>query len=67
MAQARRDMMQPLRERVAEAARKLCVEEGYDYIIDADKDLYIAINETTGTDVTAKLKAALSIPAEATE
>lgn len=67
MAKARRDMMQPLRERIAEAARKLCAEEGYDYIIDADKDLYIAINENTGTDVTAQLKAALGIPSEAEE
>lgn len=67
MAQARCDMMQPLRERIAEAARKLCVDEGYEYIIDSDKELYIAINETTGTDVTAQLKAALGIPSEPAE
>lgn len=67
MNQARCDMMKPLRERIAEAARKLCAEEGFEYIIDSDKELYIAINETTGTDVTAQLKAALGIPAEATE
>ena len=67
IAQARRDMMEPLRERISEAARKLCADEGFDYIIDADKDIYIAINENTGTDVTAQLKAALGIPVEAAE
>ena len=67
MAQARRDMMQPLRERITVAAQKLCADEGYDYIIDTDKDCYLAINEAAGVDVTVPLKVALGIPVETTE
>lgn len=67
LAEARKEMMQPLRERIAEAARKICVEQGLDYIIDADKENFIAFNESTGADVTAQLKAALGIAVESAE
>lgn len=64
MNDARRDMMQPLRERIKEAAKKVCTDNNLDFIIDSDKDVFLGINENQGTDVTAQMKAALGIATE---
>lgn len=61
MKEARREMMEPLYKKVDEALVKLCIDEGYDYIINTDDRAYIAINPKSGKDVTAKLKEILEI------
>lgn len=59
MLEAREEMMKPLYEKVDEAVMKICVDGGYDYIIDSDNRMYIAINPLNGTDITEQLKQAL--------
>ena len=61
MREARRDMMQPLHEKVDEAVMRICVDEGYDYILNIDDRAYIAINPKNGKDITIKLKKELNI------
>ena len=61
MREARREMMQPLRDKVDAALQELCVEEGYDYILNTDDRAYVAINPKQGKDVTEKIKKALKI------
>ena len=61
MRDARHEMMQPLYEKVDEAAMKICTEGGFDYILDIDKHSYIAINPKNGKDITARLKKELKI------
>lgn len=57
----RRDMMKPLHDKVDEAVMKICIAEGYDYILNTDERAYIAINPKHGKDITAKLKKELGI------
>lgn len=61
MSEARREMMQPLYDKVDEAVMKICVDKGYDYVINTDGRTYIAINPKNGKDITAKVKAELKI------
>ncbi len=61
MREARREMMKPLHEKVDEAVMKICVDEGYDYILNTDDRSYIAINPKNGKDITDKLKKELNI------
>lgn len=61
MREARREMMQPLRDKIDTALQTLCVEGGYDYILNIDDRAYVAINPKHGKDVTEKLKKALNI------
>ena len=61
MREARREMLQPLRAKIDEALLAVCVEGGYDYILNTDDHAYVAINPKHGKDVTAKLKKALNI------
>lgn len=62
MREARREMMQPLHEKVDEAVMKVCVDGGYDYILNTDDRAYIAINPKSGKDITDKVKEELHIP-----
>ena len=61
MREARREMMKPLYEKVDEAAMKVCVDKGYDYILNTDNRMYIAINPNNGKDITKQLKQELKI------
>ena len=61
MREARREMMQPLYDKVDEAVMKVCMDGGYDYILNIDDRAYIAINPQNGKDVTAKVKEELRI------
>ena len=61
LCDAREEMMQPLRNKVSEAIQKVCEEEGYDFIVDTDKQAYLAINKKNGFDVTASVKKQLGI------
>jgi Skp family chaperone for outer membrane proteins len=57
-------MMQPLFDKVDEAVMKICVDKGYDYVLNTDNNVYIAINPRNGKDITAKVKAELNIADE---
>lgn len=61
MREARREMMKPLYEKVDEAAMKICIDEGYDYILNTDDRAYIAINPNNGKNITAQLKEVLNV------
>ncbi len=61
MREARKEMMKPLYEKVDEAAMKVCVDKGYDYILNTDNRMYIAINPNNGKDITEQLKQELKI------
>lgn len=61
MRDARREMMQPLYDKVDEAVMKVCLDGGYDYILNTDDRAYIAINPQNGKDITAKVKEELRI------
>jgi Skp family chaperone for outer membrane proteins len=54
-------MMEPLYTKVDEAVMKVCVDGGYDYILNTDERAYIAINPKSGKDVTDKVKKLLHI------
>jgi len=61
MREARHEMMKPLYEKVDEAVMTICIDEGYDYILNTDERVYIAINPNHGKDITAQLKKALNV------
>ena len=61
MREARREMMKPLYEKVDEVVMKICIDEGYDYILNTDDRAYIAINPNNGKNVTGKLKKVLNL------
>jgi Skp family chaperone for outer membrane proteins len=61
MREARAEMLKPLYEKVDEAVMKVCIDGGYDYILDIDNRIYIAINPQNGSDVTEQLKLELDI------
>lgn len=61
MREARKEMMKPLYEKVDEAVMKVCVDGDYDYILNTDNRMYIAINPNNGTDITEQLKKELKI------
>lgn len=61
LREARQERMKPLRDKVSEAVQKVCDNEGYDYILDTDRQPYLAINKKRGFDVTAAVKKQLDI------
>ena len=61
MREARHEMMKPLYDKVNEAVMKVCVDGDYDYILNTDEQIYIAINPKNGTDVTMEVKKELGI------
>ena len=61
MREARHEMMKALYDKVNEAVMEICTDGGYDYILNTDEKVYIAINPKNGKDITAKLKKALEI------
>ena len=61
MREARAEMLKPLYEKVDEAVMKVCIDGGYDYILDIDNRIYIAINPQNGSDVTEQLKLELDL------
>ena len=61
MREARREMMKPLYEKVDEAVMKICIDEGYDYILNTDDRAYIAINPNNGKNITTQLKKVLNV------
>ena len=61
MREARREMLKPLRDKIDEVLLQICVDEGFDYILNTDDHAYVAINPKRGKDVTDKVKKALNI------
>ena len=61
MREARREMMKPLYDKVDEAVMKVCVDGGYDYILNTDDRAYLAINPKNGHHVLRQLKKVLNI------
>lgn len=61
MREARREMMQPLYDKVDEAVMKVCVDGDYDYVLNTDDRAYIAINPKSGVDITGLIKQELNI------
>lgn len=65
MSSARAELMKPLKEKVDLALQAVCIESGYDYILNTDRDAYLYINEANGTDITTRVKAMLGILTDA--
>lgn len=61
MREARREMMQPLHDKVDEAVMKVCIDNKYDYVLNTDDRAYIAINPQSGKDITAQVKKELKV------
>ena len=61
MREARHEMMQPLHDKVYEAVMKVCTDGNYDYILNSDERVYIAINPKNGEDVTELVKKELKL------
>lgn len=64
MREARHEMMKPLYEKVDEAVMKVCIDGDYDYILNTDERVYIAVNPKSGADVTLLVKQELNIEME---
>ena len=64
MREARHEMMKPLYEKVDEAVLKVCIDGDYDYILNTDERVYIAVNPKNGVDVTSLVKRELNIEEE---
>ena len=61
MREARREMMQPLHDKVDEAVMKVCIDNKYDYMLNTDDRAYIAINPQSGNDITEQVKRELKV------
>lgn len=61
MREARREMMQPLHDKVDEAVMKVCIDNKYDYVLNTDDRAYIAINPQSGNDITEQVKRELKV------
>ena len=61
MMQARHEMMEPLHNKLNEAIKNVCLQEGYDYIINADRNAYLFINPERGVDATEAVKTFLNL------
>ena len=61
MREARREMMQPLHDKVDEAVMKVCIDNKYDYVLNTDDRAYIAINPQCGNDITEQVKKELKV------
>ena len=61
MREARREMMQPLHDKVDEAVMKVCIDNRYDYVLNTDDRAYIAINPQSGNDITEQVKKELKV------
>lgn len=61
MREARREMMQPLHDKVDEAVMKVCINNKYDYVLNTDDRAYIAINPQSGNDITEQVKKELKV------
>jgi outer membrane protein len=61
MREARREMMQPLHDKVDEAVMKVCIDNKYDHVLNTDDRAYIAINPQSGNDITEQVKKELKV------
>jgi Skp family chaperone for outer membrane proteins len=61
MREARREMMQPVHDKVDEAVMKVCIDNKYDYVLNTDDRAYIAINPQSGNDITEQVKKELKV------
>jgi outer membrane protein len=61
MREARREMMQPLHDKVDEAVMKVCIDNKYDYVLNTDDRAYIAINPQSGNDIIEQVKKELKV------
>lgn len=53
------ETMQPLRQRLSDAIRKIGLERGYAFVVNTDGDSYPFLNGTMGDDITADVLAKL--------
>lgn len=53
------ETMQPLRQRLSDAIRKIGLERGYAFVVNTDGDSYPFLNGTMGDDITADVLAQL--------
>ena len=60
MNEARTEIMGPLYEKVNEAVMAICISEDFDYVLNTDERVYIAINPKSGIDITEQLKQVLT-------
>jgi len=58
---ARREMLKPLRQRVTEAARAVCLNEELDYVLNTERDNFICVNDSVGMDITLKVRQELGL------
>ena len=61
IVEARREMMKPLRQKVTDAARTVCLNEDLDYVVNTDRDNFICVNDSVGVDITLKVKKVLGL------
>lgn len=58
---ARREMLKPLRQRVTDAAKKVCQNEDLDYVLNSDRDNFICVNDSVGMNITLKVREVLGL------
>lgn len=61
IVEARREMLKPIRQKVTDAARNVCLKEDLDYVVNTDRDNFICVNDSIGIDITLKVKQALGL------
>lgn len=61
LIEARREMVKPLRKKVTDAARTVCLNEDLDYVVNTDRDNFICVNDSVGVDITLKVKQMLGL------
>ena len=61
LIEARREMVKPLRQKVTDAARTVCLNEDLDYVVNTDRDNFICVNDSVGIDITLKVKQVLGL------
>lgn len=61
LIEARREMVKPLRKKVTDAARAVCLNEDLDYVVNTDRDNFICVNDSVGVDITLMVKQVLGL------
>ena len=61
LMEARRELLKPIRKKVTDAARVVCLNENLDYVVNTDRDNFICVNDSIGLDITLKVKQVLGL------
>lgn len=59
LSQAKKDALEPLKRRIAEAAQTIGNQSGYDFILNTDNNALPFVSHASGEDVTARMKSIL--------